>query len=59
MLTISDLGSSRGTWINRVPCLNREIMFIAAEDTIFLGDVSFQVTVRPGQPRNNDPCGHS
>jgi len=49
MLTISDLGSSRGTWINRVPCLKGEIMFVAAEDTIFLGDVSIQVRIRPVQ----------
>lgn len=49
MLTISDLGSARGTWINRVPCLKGEIMFIGADDTIFLGDVSFQVVVRPRQ----------
>jgi hypothetical protein len=50
-LTISDLGSARGTWINRVPCMRGEIMFIGADDTIFLGDVSFQVSVRkrPGQ----------
>jgi len=50
-LTISDLGSARGTWINRVPCMKGEIMFIGADDTIFLGDVSFQVSVRkrPGQ----------
>ncbi len=59
MLTISDLGSSRGTWINRVPCLRGEIMFIGIEDTIFLGDVSFQVTVRPSQPRNSDSSDHS
>jgi pSer/pThr/pTyr-binding forkhead associated (FHA) protein len=50
LLTISDLGSPRGTWINRVPCLKGEIMFITPEDTIFLGDVSFQVALRPRQP---------
>lgn len=49
LLTISDLGSPRGTWINRVPCLRGEIMFITPEDTIFLGDVSFQVALRPRQ----------
>jgi hypothetical protein len=47
MLTITDLGSTRGTWINRVPCLKGEIMFIGPEDMIFLGDVSFRVLVRP------------
>jgi len=45
MLTISDLGSIRGTWINRVPCLKGEIMCVEAEDTIFLGDVSFRIRV--------------
>ncbi len=59
MLTISDLGSSRGTWINRVPCLRGEIMFIGSEDTIFLGDVSFQVTVRTRQPGSTVSSGHS
>lgn len=47
LLTITDLGSSRGTWINRVPCLKGEIMFVGPQDTIFLGDVSFQIIVRP------------
>ncbi len=47
MLTITDLGSARGTWINRVPCLRGEIMFITADDMIFLGDVSFRIVVRP------------
>jgi hypothetical protein len=47
MLTLTDLGSTRGTWINRVPCLKGEIMFIGPEDMIFLGDVSFRVLVRP------------
>jgi len=47
MLTITDLGSTRGTWINRVPCLKGEIMFICPEDMIFLGDVSFRILVRP------------
>ena len=59
MLTISDLGSSRGTWINRVPCLHGEIMFIGSEDTIFLGDVSFQVSVRTSPPGSTVSSGHS
>ena len=46
MLTITDLGSTRGTWINRVPCLKGEIMFIGPDDMIFLGDVSFRIAVR-------------
>ena len=56
MLTISDLGSSRGTWINRIPCMRGEIMFIGAEDTVFLGDVSFQVRVRQ-KPGREDGSG--
>jgi hypothetical protein len=59
MLTISDLGSSRGTWINRVPCLRGEIMYIGSEDTIFLGDVSFQVSVRTRQPGGTVSSEHS
>jgi len=47
MLTITDLGSAHGTWINRVPCLKGEIMFIGPDDMIFLGDVSFRIAVRP------------
>jgi hypothetical protein len=45
MLTISDLGSSRGTWINAVPCLKGEIMYITPGDTIYLGNVSFTIAV--------------
>jgi len=56
-LTISDLGSSRGTWINRVPCMKGEIMFTGAEDTIFLGDVSFQVKVRQKDGRDDGSDG--
>ena len=47
LLTITDLGSPGGTWINRVPCLKGEIMVIGPEDTIFLGDVSFRVSLQP------------
>jgi pSer/pThr/pTyr-binding forkhead associated (FHA) protein len=47
LMTITDLGSPHGTWINRVPCLKGEIMFIGPEDMIFLGDVSFRILVRP------------
>lgn len=46
-ITISDLGSASGTWINRVPCLPGEIMFVGADDTVFIGDVSFRVSVKP------------
>ena len=48
-LTITDLGSASGTWINRVPCLKGEIMFIGPEDTLFLGDVSLQIEIKSAQ----------
>jgi hypothetical protein len=49
-ITLSDLGSSNGTFIRGVPCLPGEIMFIEAEDEIFLGDVRFQISVIKHQP---------
>lgn len=44
-MTLSDLGSSNGTFIRGVPCLHGEIMFVDAEDEIYLGDVRFQISV--------------
>jgi pSer/pThr/pTyr-binding forkhead associated (FHA) protein len=44
-MTLSDLGSSNGTFIRGIPCLPGEIMFIEAEDEIFLGDVRFRISV--------------
>ena len=46
-MTVSDLGSASGTWVNRVPCLPGEIFFFGEEDTVFAGDVSFTVAVNP------------
>jgi pSer/pThr/pTyr-binding forkhead associated (FHA) protein len=46
-LTITDLGSSNGTSINGVPCLEHEIMYIEPGDTVLLGDVRFTVTLEP------------
>lgn len=46
-LTITDLGSATGTWINRVPCTRGEIMFLAGGATVVLGETSFQVKVLP------------
>jgi hypothetical protein len=37
-LTVTDLGSSNGTSINGVPCLEGEILFIEPGDTLVLGD---------------------
>ncbi len=36
-----------GTWINRVPVLKGEIMFVQPDDVIWLGEVSFRVLIRP------------
>lgn len=38
-LTLSDLGSSNGTSINGVPCLEGETMFVSQDDTLILGNV--------------------
>jgi hypothetical protein len=48
-LTITDLGSASGTWINRVPCLKGEIMFVESEDTVFMGDVSMHFEVKSAE----------
>jgi hypothetical protein len=52
-LTLTDLGSSNGTSINGVPCLEHEIMYLEAGDTVQLGDVRFTVVLEPaaGGPR--------
>jgi hypothetical protein len=44
-MILSDLGSSNGTFIRGIPCLQGEIMFIETEDEIFLGDVGFRISV--------------
>jgi len=44
-MTLSDLGSSNGTFIMGIPCLPGEIMFIETDDEIFLGDVGFRISV--------------
>ena len=46
-LTVSDLGSSNGTSINGVPCLEGEIMFIEPGDTLILGDARCSLELRP------------
>jgi hypothetical protein len=45
VLTLSDLGSSNGTFISGTPCLPAEIMFIEPEDEIYLGEVRFSISV--------------
>ena len=44
-LTLTDLGSSNGTSINGVPCLEGEIMYLEAGDTVVLGDARCTVTI--------------
>jgi pSer/pThr/pTyr-binding forkhead associated (FHA) protein len=44
-MTLSDMGSSNGTFIRGIPCLPGEIMFIETGDEIFLGDVGFHISV--------------
>jgi hypothetical protein len=46
-LTVTDLGSSNGTSINGVPCLEGEIMFIEPGDTLILGDARCSLEIRP------------
>lgn len=49
-LTLSDLGSSNGSSINGVPCLEGEIMFIEPGDSIVLGDARFSIEIKPRSP---------
>ncbi len=45
-LTLSDLGSSNGTFIRGIPCLPAEIMYIEADDEIVLGDIRLRISLR-------------
>ena len=45
MLTITDLGSSNGTSINGIPCLEDETMFIEPGDIIILGNARFSYKI--------------
>jgi predicted component of type VI protein secretion system len=44
-MTLSDLGSRNGTFINSVPCLPGEIMFLEPGVDVHLGDVHFRIRV--------------
>jgi hypothetical protein len=44
-MTLSDLGSSWGSFINGVPCLPGEVMFVAFEDEVFLGNVQLHMSI--------------
>ncbi|MBT8049443.1 MAG: FHA domain-containing protein [Xanthomonadales bacterium] len=46
-LTVSDLGSSNGTSINGVPCLEGEIMYIETRDVLVLGDARCALEIGP------------
>jgi len=46
-LTITDLGSSNGTSINGIPCLEGEIMYIEPGDIIILGNARFSYNITP------------
>jgi hypothetical protein len=46
-LTVSDLGSSNGTSINGVPCLEGEILYMEAGDILVLGDARCSLEIRP------------
>lgn len=44
-MTLSDLGSTSGTFIRDIPCLPGEIMFLETADDVFLGTVRCQIRV--------------
>ena len=44
-MTLSDLGSSNGTFIRDIPCLPGEIMYIEPQDDILLGDVCCRISI--------------
>jgi hypothetical protein len=54
-LTITDLGSSNGTSINGVPCLEHEIMYLEPGAIVLLGDVRFTVTLEPAAGGQQQP----
>ena len=45
LMTLSDLGSRNGTFIDQVPCLPGEVLYFEADDKIFLGDVKLTIRV--------------
>jgi len=49
MLTITDLGSSNGTSINGIPCLEGETMYIEPGDIIILGNARFSYDIIPAK----------
>jgi len=53
-LTLTDLGSSNGSSINGVPCLEGEIMYLGPGDQVVLGDTCFTVSIEALSARNGD-----
>ncbi|MCH8227770.1 MAG: FHA domain-containing protein [Proteobacteria bacterium] len=49
MLTMTDLGSSNGSSINGIPCLEGETMFIEPGDIIILGNARFSYNIIPAK----------
>lgn len=45
LMTLSDLGSTSGTFIREVPCLPGEIMVVEAGDEILLGDARIRFSI--------------
>jgi len=54
-LTLTDLGSSNGSSINGVPCLEGEVMYVEAGAVIVLGDTRFTVVIEGGEPTGGGP----
>jgi hypothetical protein len=48
-MTFSDLGSSNGVFINGIPCLPGEIMFVETGDEVFLGQLKIRIAVASTQ----------
>jgi hypothetical protein len=53
-LTVSDLGSSNGTSINGVPCLEGEIMYLEPGDALVLGDARCSLEIRARNEGEDD-----